>query len=224
MNIIEFAGLPGCGKSTVSRQLEENLKKKGYSVKTRKDIMQGVEKGKRLLGNPLLWFNTGRLLLYSLKYKNTDKYDYCIRIVYMNSQLKKIIKGNADEVFILEEGILQDLTAIAYNKPAEQNNYSRLALNILNQIKNHIFYVNCHLPLETDIERIQLRGRRDKKYGGDKDIKELKELLLMKRKNLDFFISKSGIMCLDVNMENEINETADFIEREWMYETNQNVL
>ncbi len=224
MKIIEFAGLPGCGKSTVSRQLEENLRKKGYSVKTRENLMKGVEEGKKILRNPFLWFSALRLFLYSSKYKSSDKYDYCIRILFMKKQLEKVIRSNKKEIIILEEGIIQDLTAIAYKEPARQNQYSIRALKVLKHIRKHSYYVNCSLSVELDIERIKRRGRRDKKYGADKEEAELKELLLIKRENLDFFISESGVKYLNINMEKNVKEIADLIEREWIYEADQNVL
>ena len=71
---------------------------------------------------------------------------------------------------------------------------------------------------------IKRRGRRDKKYGADKEEAELKELLLIKRENLDFFISESGVKYLNINMEKNVKEIADLIEREWIYEADQNVL
>lgn len=222
--IIEFAGLPGCGKSTVSGHLTNKLREQGYHIKTREDIIRGVEKGKKILKNPYFWLNAFRLFLYSRRYKNIDKYDYCIRILHMKHQLEKSIRSPVKEVIILDEGMIQDLTAIAYDEPVFQNRYTKLALKVLGDIKDYVYCINCRISLASNIERIRKRGRCDRRYGASKCDDELKRVLTVKSKNIDFFIKESGIRYLNVDMENGVNEIADLIESEWIYETNKNVL
>lgn len=206
MKIIEFTGLPGCGKSTVCDLLEEALKEQGYTVINLQKQMSGntiLEKSKRK------WISfiskhsrRNKKILEEIKSWNlleTEEIKYWIqRILVLNTRIHKEAK-KVDYV-LLDEGFLQFITSLHHGKTMEDE---MKVLNLLHTFCEEYTHNPMVFDLTLDVEKVcdrLLQRNRE----GDRFVAEgtnLKNALYLKRKNINFVLKSCefNIFSIDEN-------------------------
>jgi len=188
--IIEFVGLPGCGKSTMAKSIISIFQNEKNIIK-RSDFSKTIDK---MWKYPILIpFAT---IYYFIKPKHRRfKKDlfrfafqfpinklgliYTVYLIILYELLNKNI--NEDKIVILDEGIIQFLSSISHNIPINNNTLLHNLVSNLKSVIEDILFIECDLPIETVIERIKKRNRQDRfSYNNN-----IENLLLTKKNNLN---------------------------------------
>ncbi|QRN85500.1 AAA family ATPase [Clostridia bacterium] len=171
--LVEFNGLPGCGKTTIANELLEELRSLGYAVATHKELLHHRVKVKKLdLFKSLLdarnrkFFNASLLLCFSTRPFKLGRIQYA-RNAYVYYYTVHICRKERKEYdfIICDQGLLQVILSIIHmdkiNKPKTVQKMLEDAFAGLGTV----ILVNCKVKIDTAKERIRLRklkcGRLD---------------------------------------------------------------
>ena len=187
MRIIEFAGLPGCGKSTLCTKLIEQIS--GKKIYTYKDIVRFVstKNRRRIYGtlvalNPLRWKFLRLLKRFVKKYKDVSMQAVFILIALYD--ITSLLRMNKQCIVILDEGFVQNLTSVAHlQQISGEKELEELVACI--QAKNQMLIVNCFADEDIVIRRLRQRNGRDR-FNSIKDEKQLRAALCTKQNNISF--------------------------------------
>lgn len=167
MILVEFTGLPGCGKTTLCDKLEEELANRDIRVCN----LQKEKEIKNIFGR----------LSYSLYIRKVKKAE-CNNVLNaeirrMNNLLgiketdhweEKILEANyrcieaekkGEQVALFDEGCIQYIVSLLADADVDERQY-----NIIKEIEKTIYgsrtiIINCALDEETSLDRINSRGR-----------------------------------------------------------------
>ncbi len=211
MKVIEFAGLPGCGKSTLCNKMIESVDFNA-KVHTYSDIVRFVStKKRRVIYSIFVFLNPFRWkFLYLLK-KFCEQYDGYSKgawfvLVALYDICRMLNFWGDKHIVILDEGFVQNITSIPHTKSLETND---VYLNLINFIKNKIDIklIHCYAHQDVVIQRLRDRGRKDR-FNSIEDDQKLKEVLNVKNDNIltivDCFTDRADI-CLN-DFENSQKE------------------
>ena len=159
-NIVEFNGIPGSGKTTISRELEKELKNKSLKIINEKDIFNDNNKVSNLFCLKNAKINMTILLLaIDILIKNRQKGTLinAIKIIRYNNIIYKNYKNKEYDYIILSEGMIQFLSSLFdNNKYDNKKNISKIAKG-LSRIYRSILYVNCDIRESEAFLRISNR-------------------------------------------------------------------
>jgi thymidylate kinase len=155
--LVEFVGLPGCGKSTISKTAAELLRKEGISVElsSSKRIydLRRSHKFYRTLRSlrSLRILLNGLWIFYSIRPWNRDTLKRCLAF-----HKYELFNGAANSLVILDQGIVQDVySAIYTNRIANGTSVRALWRKFVRSRIDAIVIVNC--TPEEAIRRITSR-------------------------------------------------------------------
>lgn len=156
--VVEFNGLPGCGKTTVSCALIEALRSNGITAFP----LFRISLISKLCG--VFRKDSISLLLRLLKYIGSvgvtpTRLRYVYSILLLSITYDKFIKESSNEVLVVDQGILQYLQSIAHNVPIQKKDLIVQVGAVLNDKHFNILRVDCHLPISLVEERIKMRGK-----------------------------------------------------------------
>ena len=184
--IIEFYGLPGCGKTTLCNSLKELYLKKGYKV----GILTDATKQCSFL-RVILVFKLYYLIKFSCILMNYVKNG--IPLNYAFSPFKRLliyrcVKSFSDyDYFFIEHGVIQSMVSAlyGYNSPiAIHNNPTYGKYLSVIPVDNYIY---CKISQEKALERIRIRNRKSSGRFDQMPNDSLKELLLTQSCQFDEF-------------------------------------
>jgi len=207
MKIIEFAGLPGCGKSTLCKSfIAEKFPQKVY---TYKDIIRFVstKNRRKIYGiyarvNPFRWKLLKLLKAFSEKYDNISPQAVFILIaLYDFTSVLQIFKKNS--IVVLDEGFVQNITSIAHLQPINEDKELNDLVKYI-QAKKNLFLVNCSADTDTVVERIRKRNGKDR-FNSITDNKDLKNALSIKQDNITK-VAKAFGTSVDVCLNTSTND------------------
>lgn len=130
--IIEFIGMPGVGKTTLSKILSEKYKRDGsFNVKEPTNKVENLKKFERVLYklrlmiracimNPILVFN---ILYVVIKSKQKRLFDFIVvltNLIFIVSLYKEKLRHK--EISIYDQGLFQAIWAMIYSS----NNYENI--------------------------------------------------------------------------------------------------
>lgn len=189
MNIIEFNGLPGCGKSTICNEiLRKSNKDKIISLN---DVISLNSENrtknmfnliKTLISFKLFSFNI-KVIKFSLRFGvNYTRLIFAARLIKFNGNLHYYSKEYPQKIAILDEGYIQYLTSIPHNREVD---ITRELKDIVKYVKaNHnLTYIHCEVDEEINYFRLSNRSLTASRF----DIlskRELVDVLKIKHKNI----------------------------------------
>lgn len=209
--ILELNGCCGCGKSTLVFNLEKLLKKNKIKYITLSKILDQSN---------TKWYdyalNSDRtLILRFLQYILSLHPIRMSRFVYFKhimNLIHTIDENGKNKVILLDEGIVQWISSIAYKDKILNIKTIR---NLLNEIiKNREFIIiNCNLDYKETIFRIKKRKRNIGRIDNYRDDKQLLNLIKVQNSNLKKVrsIIPDQIKKLNINMQEEQTINADII-------------
>ena len=214
MKIIEFAGLPGCGKSTLCGEFIKTFTK--TRIYTYKDVVRFVStKRRRIIYGIFVSLNPFRWKYLKLLRRLVKNYDnvsiqavYILMALYDFTSLVRLF--NRKNLFILDEGFIQNITSVAHLQPMSED---KALTNLISYIKSKkdIVVINCHASENVVISRIRNRGRADR-FNSIKNDEELIRAFKIKQDNISVvakYFNKRIDICLDGNVEELLSQLID---------------
>ena len=183
--IIEFNGLPGVGKSTITHYLEELANKQGIPFYKKYYRYSFEHRTISLLLRPLLFSLLPSIMLYANCYRSgMQKNRYIVGfLAYVREYLdfKKDIKNG---LLVSDQGIVQDFISIAHDSSIKDLGTVSSILSKLEKRNIRFIRVDCNLS-EVDV----LNRLRNRVNGGSRieknDDDEVIRLLNIQKRNLE---------------------------------------
>lgn len=158
MSVIEFFGLPGSGKTTVSKKLIGSMEKKGYKVIRFADY-EDYPNPKALIIRAMFTKAGISFLFHSLamivKNRLLFKADITKRVIYCLSFIGFYTINKDCDYIVMDEGIVQGVICAFYDYNRKSNIFSGLA-KALKRLKIRFVYVD--VEPETASKRIVIRN------------------------------------------------------------------
>lgn len=212
--VIELNGCCGCGKSTLVAMFGKQLKENRIRYITLSELLNQ---------NQMKWYQNllgcnrgiGSLLLRyccSIRPIRFDRIDYFKHVLNLYNAINQVIQEGRYDVILLDEGILQGLSSIAYLDNIQKKEATIQALDAL--FKNKKFcVVNCNLEYEELLRRIDKRkrnvGRIDKHVGAE----TMKRVLKSQYGNLKKLrkVLPEYVVDIDLDMKQENEKNAEMM-------------
>lgn len=189
MYIIEFNGLPGCGKSTLCDEIISDFNEKNIislrdviNYNSSNSTKNFINLMKILFNYKLILFNLA-VLKFSLSYGfDFNRLIFAARLIKLNGNLYYYSKKNPNLIAILDEGYIQYITSIPHT----------IELNISDDLKKMIKYIrskhsfkfiHCEIDEETNYLRLFNRDNVARRFDSLSE-SELSETLMMKYRNI----------------------------------------
>ena len=166
--VVEFNGLPGSGKSTISEELIKQLQLKDKVVLSEQNIFEQsksskklVELGKSLYTPKLIKLNYSLLRLgikASIKSKSFKNLKEAIKIIRYNSMLIDRISRGGFDVICLSEGFIQFIFCIYDGIEFFESGELEVILHELSNLHNDLLVINCRISKEKTLQRLKERN------------------------------------------------------------------
>jgi shikimate kinase len=168
IKIIEFNGLPGSGKSTISEELIKQLELKDKVVLSEQNIFEQSKPSKKLLelGKSLytpksIKLNYALLRLgikASIRSKSSNNLKSAIKIIRYNFILiERISRGDFD-VICLSEGFMQFIFCIYDGLEFFKSSELEVILHEISNLHNDLLVINCRISKEKTLQRLKERN------------------------------------------------------------------
>ena len=231
MIIVDFYGLPGCGKSTITKGVYEKLKKLEIDVNlfNKNEYLEENKIKKNYFKDYirlLLPHNLNfmfEIIFNMKKYKKNQKIlkqDLKERIwkeLRLVILYDKLAYTKSDSVILVDQGIIQDFSDYLMFRDITSEIIEKY-LKKYTQSKNKFIFVNCEISVNESINRIKSRNRKIYAFDYLED-DELNEFLTEQQKilkNIDKEITDKENLnkikvipkteFLEKNIENLVNE------------------
>ena len=215
--ILEFNGLPGSGKSTITDRLICELKRNGRIVLSETDIFVQANLLNKIfdLAKALVDFKSIKLnyillnigIRSSIIRKTLKNIKSAVKIIRFNYLLRQqIIKGDFDFI-CLSEGFIQFIYCIYDGIEFFGNNELGFLLKEINKQYKNLLIINCNLSKEVALMRIEKRTSKPNTVD-----------LMSKKDRLNFIeLRNNNMVSIKKNVYNYLNtleiDTLENIER-----------
>ncbi|MBD5136085.1 MAG: hypothetical protein HDT39_09030 [Lachnospiraceae bacterium] len=209
--IIELNGCCGCGKSTLAAVLGNMFKDKKIRYITLNNLLDR---------NRTKWYHNlpgkNRELGYKLfRYSCSilpvrfDRMKYFKHVLNIYNAIEQVTEEHEYDIILLDEGILQGLSSIAYQDIICKREVTKQIINLLYKDKEY-YVVNCNLDYEELLFRINKRKRNAGRIDQYKEAGELESILKSQYKNLSRLRSllPKEIEIINLDMKKESMECA----------------
>ena len=169
--VLEFVGLPGSGKTTISHLVASKLEAKGIKIVSREEILKQWHQ-KNALQKLLQLFssnsNQWTILVNSLKFAaqvqplNLFSFVQAIKIFFNVKRNDAVVRGENCQLILLDQGLLQEAWSVVIAGSLPKLSYlKREMLSIF--YNRSIIIVNLKIDLDTSVSRVQNRQKKKKK-------------------------------------------------------------
>lgn len=214
MIVVELFGLPGCGKSTLCKEIEAELQSTGRIVKNDDAVYQNSSREKVGFVMHQLSQKEGRKrIIYIIAYFS-KRYGYkvllkkfyrIVKIIKMDLKIMDLSKNNECDYLILSEGYVQQLLTVLDGNTIDING------NIIRDIatsRDRYLSVCCGIDIHNSISRINSRSdSNDSFYQMAKN--ELYTFLEHREKNIERYQSRYA--GFKVSMIDDVKDNAKLI-------------
>lgn len=217
--IIEFNGLPGSGKTTISKELKKILESNGYSVVTNYFRFYWNRFPFKILTIPysLKLYTLARD--YSRSILPMRKRTHLHKIVYWFRMYKQIIKYSSADFALIDQAFIQDLVSIAWLDAIPHSNKCDAIVKFLKEEEINFIRVDCANNMELSVNRIKERPQIGHLFESIDDV-ELYGILKIQSHNFDYvretfsqILKNQYIIKIDTKLSPQLNAQIikDFI-------------
>lgn len=216
--ILEFNGLPGTGKSTLIKNLKMDLE--DYSYISNDEIYS--TNFKKLLFFYLRPHNFKYLfllfcILMKFPLKVFTNFVFFKRILFIY-YYKKVEKSKIGlKLVLIDEGIIQYIISIWYDKKIRNSHMLRIFLNNSFNDDNDIL-INCIIDVNTAKERIKERNIVQGRLDRIKDDIELLRILSIQKENFELIRKLILTKKMELDTNKSIKENVNYLKetiKEW---------
>jgi shikimate kinase len=188
---LEFYGLPGCGKSTVSHTVAKLLREKGYTVEEPSfdiDHQRSLFKLPQKLFIACFWliihnkeFRSIRNVVKRNGYEGMGALKQTVNVV---QKIRTYNQNAGTQICIWDQGLVQACISLSVNgKVSAEDNYASL----IPLIKRNIKIVPVFMPVEIDValKRVNERPSNDSRVEKLARQEQKKDMLMQFQKGID---------------------------------------
>ncbi len=219
MILVEFNGLPGCGKSTVRDILYSEMKTNGYNCVTYESVHEKIPRNifKAILYAIKNW-NFAEIISFIKISNNVEFSSFVeqIKRVLAAEQIcvnyRKMIKQNG--ICLIDQGLLQAIASVIYiYKIKNIQLMEELILGVIKRYDKSLMIVCSVLNVETARERIRFRNfDHGSRFNTITDDRELIGMLEKQNNNIEFVRSvaqKINMEWIEIDMTIEAKKNAE---------------
>lgn len=218
---LDFNGLPGCGKTTLSLYLKQKIEEEGKNALLFQDY---IDKHVNSNLNSLKFFLKGIVRLpiahfllfirffFSLPLKAPKKIYRCYLLILNYLLYKNCIKEHNNTVIISEQCIIQEIVSCYYDQSI--NHKKNLIMSLIKILDDNYFAINAHISIDLVIQRLQQRENGQSRLDGLHNKNNIISTLRIQDMNISFIRScmkVNNINMIDINMEKPLNENTGVI-------------
>ena len=222
--IVEFNGIPGSGKSTVERVLNDLCLAHQYSICREGELFSEKNRWKKwvfvlsILFYPKYFSLFIKVFLVGLssfsRTKKTIPLKVSLTILYLTYSLIKRKKEN-DDFIIISEGYVQLLSNIYDYSSLVMNHQLESLISKIFTLFDDILIVNCYIDKELAVERVNNRKKEQCLNSIDKlDQEVMIKFMSFRDKNLRVirkYIKDISVNSIDIRMDNDPKVNAESI-------------
>jgi thymidylate kinase len=179
--LLEFYGLPGAGKTTISRYLSDQLRQNNIRSCLFAELYAEInKKTKRYLRLSALIKMLGNfkfIVSYMWTTRSLDIADYkrwiTLWIHYKWTQYLLLHYANTYDIIIFDQWVIQDLWSLFVFKRTWDD---KVIYNFISTLNYKPYFVYCGIPVETACERIKERSCDGSRFKGN-EITEIRRRL-----------------------------------------------
>jgi GTPase SAR1 family protein len=212
--ILEFNGLPGCGKSTLVNSAILKLKEDGYQASDFLTLLNNNKKAKIRI----FWFLRNMNFLevwdlmnicFSLEKHFDRKQLRRVMIAERICMSYRAIQKSDPTYYLVDQGIVQAIVSIAHTYNIK--NEKKFVLHMNRVLRRHpLIAINALSTEHMSCERIRIRNFSDgSRLNFIQDDALLIEELRSLNRNLDFIREHMTIFQININMKNKVEQNAD---------------
>ena len=158
--IIEFNGLPGTGKTTVSQVLKEQLEKE-HNVRLRYGFTESkIAKYTSCLfdGSIILYILARQYIKKSAGFDDKQKNEYISVLIIYYRMYRHFLKHYPNDILITDQGIVQALVSINHGDAIIETKELTKIMSYINKKGIRFLSINCKNSVELSKERIKFRN------------------------------------------------------------------
>jgi thymidylate kinase len=220
--IIEFYGLPGSGKTSVSLSLKKILMKNKNDVESFEDIFQKYRK-KKLFAKLFFFLKllivrfkfVINIIVYSFYYGISLDIAKRVKIALLHEYLIYLYcRKNQNAIIILEEGFIQNILSFAYSNSLIVNKRLYRLIEIIKKNYKNLYFIYCEIDTFSAIERISKRNNNNKRFNPNNkpNLKLRLDIRKTSEKEINKIIDKQILCSLNMNETIEQNANKTFNE------------
>lgn len=210
----ELYGIPGAGKTTVTKSLLQQLKEDGYKIAGFDEVYYRRDfKLRSLKAYVEILFHISE---YPLLYHYLMLYNKCscrnrhyfMKLILYSHQILMTCKENKYDMMFLEEGIIQFISSMFYMEelPAN-NNIQRIAGYFSKRIK--VVPIYCDVEIKESMKRIKERPySQTSRFSHSVGTEKLEEALKYKIHNLGI-VASHFLAHYKINMEEPVEHNVE---------------
>ena len=163
--IVELVGLPGAGKTTISKQIALKLREQNLQIVSRDEILRRwqqenvFQKAIQLLPNNLnYWEILINSLAFSLQVKpiNQQSFSRATKI-FTNLRRNDLVTRSKDcEIILLDQGVLQEIWSASITGSPPHTKYLKREMTPLFHNRS-MAIIYCQIDIDSSLHRIQNR-------------------------------------------------------------------
>ena len=217
--IIEFDGLPGCGKSTICRQLKKKLEELGHDVCFSYRRKFTPRNQYWLFFNPKFW----HVILSSARFSRfMDKRQSLSRLVftpYFIRMYNDFISDSKNGILLVDQGIVQSILSLAHTDSIPTSNSLNQLIAACKMETIPIILINCQASLNVVNTRMIKRPNDYSRIGKLPKEGRLQSLKIQES-NLSYILKcltkvfpNISQFCINTEnpVENNVNDIITFI-------------
>lgn len=155
--IVEWNGLPGCGKSTTVRTLKQLLEKKGEKVFVEYYRAQYHRKAVSFLFAPKYWGVLAKAFMYCKGSSIGIRLKLVVSMISFVRTYHNFCKYTSDEILLIDQGIIQSFISMAYACQLDNLDGLGKLLKLFRLNDLPLAIVNCNIASSVSNERISIR-------------------------------------------------------------------